>query len=98
MTQLRNGETLAAIAQAQDTTEQAVIDAALAAARTQLDQAVTAGTLTQAQADAIYSDLQGRGADLLTHRGRGHGPRGWRDGTTPAPSASPSASPSSTDA
>jgi hypothetical protein len=98
MTRLRNGETLADIAQAQGTTEQAVIDAALAAARTQLDQAVTAGTLTQAQADAIYSDLQSRGADLLTHRGRGHGPRGWRDGTTPSPSASPSASPQSSDA
>jgi ribosomal protein S20 len=97
-TRLRNGDTLTAIAQAQGTTEQAVIDAALAAARTQLDQAVTAGTLTQAQADAIYSDLQSRGADLLTHRGRGHRPRGWRDGTMPAPSASPSASPQSSDA
>ncbi len=96
VTRLRNGETLAAIAQAQGTTEQAVIDAALAAARTQLDQAVANGTLTQAQADAIYSELQSRGADILTLRGRGHGPRGWRDGTTPSPS--PSASPSSTDA
>jgi hypothetical protein len=93
-TQLRSGQTLSEIAQAQGTSEQAVIDAALAAARTQLDQAVTAGTLTQAQADAIYSDLQSRRADLLTHRGRGHGMggRGWRDGTTPAPSASPSSS------
>jgi hypothetical protein len=78
MTQLRSGQTLAEIAQAQGTTEQAVIDAALAAARTQLDQAVTDGTLTQSQADAIYNDLQSRGADLLTHRGRGHGPRGCR--------------------
>lgn len=98
VTRLRNGETLAAIAQAQGTNEQAVIDAALAAAKTWLDQAVANGTLTQAQADAIYTRLQARGAQILTHPGRGHGPRGWRGGAPPAPSASPTPSPGSTDA
>ena len=74
-TQLRSGQTVAQLAQANGTSEQAVIDAALAAARTQLDQAVAAGTVTQAQADAKYAELQQRGANLFMHRG-GHGPRG----------------------
>lgn len=89
-TQLRSGQTLAQLAQAHNTTEQAVIDAALAAAKTQLDSKVTAGTLTQAQADTIYSQLQARGSALLS--GRGHGPGGKRDGTQPpATPAAPSA-------
>ncbi len=94
-TQLRSGQTLAQIAQAQGTTEQAVIDAALAAAKIQLDEAVAAGTVTQAQADAAYAQLQERGSDLL-FGGRG-GPDGGyheRDGETmpTTPDASPSAS------
>jgi ribosomal protein S20 len=76
LTQLRNGQTLAQLAQAHGTTEQAVTSAALTAAKTQLDQAVTNGTLTQAQADAIYAQLQQRGAQLLTPRGPGFGGRG----------------------
>jgi L-alanine-DL-glutamate epimerase-like enolase superfamily enzyme len=77
LTQLHSGQSLAQIAQAHNTTEQAVTTAALAAAKTQLDQQVTAGTLTQAQADAFYAHLQQQGAQLLTPRGRGRGgPRG----------------------
>jgi hypothetical protein len=70
-TQLRSGQTLAQLAQAHNTTEQAVVNAALAAAKTQLDQAVSGGNLTQAQADAIYAQLQQQGANLFTPRGRG---------------------------
>lgn len=86
-TQLRSGQTLAQIATANNTTEQAVVDAALAAAKTKLGEAVTAGTLTQAQADAIYADLEQRGADLLTPRGRGdgRGPRGSESAPAPTP-------------
>ena len=70
-TQLRSGQTLAQLAQAHNTTEQAVVSAALAAAKTQLDQAVSGGSLTQAQADTIYAQLQQQGASLFAPRGRG---------------------------
>ena len=75
--QLRSGQTLAQLAQAHNTTEQAVTGAALAAAKTQLDQAVANGTLTQAQADAVYARLQQQGSQLLNHRHGGHRGRGW---------------------
>lgn len=80
-TQLRAGQTLAQLAQAHNTTEQAVVDAALAAAKARLDQAVADGSITQARADELYARLQQRGADLL---GRGSGRHG-----RPRPSASP---------
>ncbi len=95
-TQLRDGQTVAQIAEAQNTTEQAVIDDALAAAKTTLDEAVAAGTITQAQADAAYAQLQERGADLLFGDGRGgpgaghHGRPG--EAMPTMPDASPSAS------
>jgi ribosomal protein S20 len=73
-TQLRSGQTIAQLAQAHNTTEQAVTNAALAAAKAQLDQAVKAGTVTQAQADAIYTRLQQDGSRILGHAG--HGPDG----------------------
>jgi hypothetical protein len=90
-TQLRSGQTLAQLAQAHGTTEQAVISSALAAAKTQLDQAVSGGTLTQTQADAIYAQLQQQGANLLTPRGHGFGGRGGRGAPTnpQAPTATP---------
>lgn len=95
MTQLRNGQTLAQLAQANNTTEQAVTDAALAAAKTQLDQAVAAGTLTQAQADAAYAKLQQRGLMLKGPRGGHRGERAASaDPATPSTPASPQ--PSST--
>ena len=93
-TQLRDGQTLAQIAHAQGTTEQAVIDAALAAAKTELDTAVANGTVTQAQADAAYAQLQERGADLIFGgRGGPGGHHGHDSETMPTmPDASPSAS------
>lgn len=94
-TQLRSGQTIAQIAQSKNTTEQAVVNAALAAAKAQLDAAVKAGTITQAQADAQYSKLQQQGTALFTQRGRGDGSRGKRSTpttpTTPAPTATTSA-------
>lgn len=76
VTQLQSGQTIAQIAEAQGTTVEAVTDAVLAAARTQLDEAVAAGTLTQEQADQIYAHLEEHGADLLRFGGRGPGGRG----------------------
>ena len=94
-TQLQSGQTLAQLAAAHNTTEQAVIDAALAAAKTKLDAAVAAGTVTQAQADTAYAELQARGSDLLSGGRGGHGGRGNRGGSA-SPDASPSAAPSAT--
>lgn len=85
-TQLRGGQTLAQLAQARGTTEQAVASAALAAAKTQLDQQVAAGALTQAQADAIYAQLQQQGSNLFTPRGHGPGNR-VRPGAPASPQA-----------
>ncbi|MBC8162639.1 MAG: hypothetical protein H7Z42_15615 [Roseiflexaceae bacterium] len=89
-TQLRAGQTIAQIAQAKGSTEQAVLNAALAAAKTQLDQQVAAGTITQARADSAYAELQQRGAQILN--GRGHGRRGERG--TPATPTTPTTTPS----
>lgn len=74
-TRLRNGQTIAQIAQAQGTTEQAVLTAALAAARTELNRLVAAGSLTQARADAYYTQLQQRGAAIFNDYGRSRGRR-----------------------
>ncbi len=74
-TQLQSGQTIEQIAEAQGTTVKAVTDAVLAASRTQLDEAVAAGTITQAQADEIYAHMQEHGADLLRFGGRGPGGR-----------------------
>lgn len=56
-----------------------MIDAALAAAKTLLDQAVAAGSITQAQADATYTRLQQDGAKIIGHGGPRGGPRGDRE-------------------
>lgn len=93
-TALRDGQTVAELAAANGTTEQAVTDAALAAAKSELDQAVAAGTLTQAQADAAYAQLEARGL-LLPGRGGPGGHRGDRvppaDTTTPETTTTPQA-------
>ena len=87
-TQLRSGQTLAQLATAHNTTEQAVVSAALTAAKAQLDQQVTAGTITQAQADATYAQLQQQGVSVFAGRGRGAGNRGAAaPATTPAATA-----------
>lgn len=87
--QLRSGQTLVQVAQSKGIAEQDVLNAALAAAKTQLDQAVASGSLTQAQADAIYTNLQQKGSLLFTPRGRGfHGRGGWGAPVTPTPSPS----------
>lgn len=88
-TKLRDGATVAELATAAGTTEQAVTDAALAAAKAKLDAAVAGGTITQAQADAAYAQLQAEGVSAFA-RG-GHGPGGRHTPPTTSPTATPSA-------
>ncbi len=78
-TQLASGKTVAQIAQAQNVSIDSVNSAYLNAAKSELDKAVTAKTITQAQADQVYSKLQSAVAagnyPGLDHRGpRGQAP------------------------
>ena len=59
-TALQSGKTLAQVANATSGKSAAgLIDALVAAEKTELAAAVTAGTLTQAQADQFYDDAEG---------------------------------------
>ena len=71
MTQLQAGKTLAQVADATSGKSTAgLIDALVAAEKTELASAVTAGTITQAQSDQIATTLKAR-----VHRARQrHGP------------------------
>jgi ribosomal protein S20 len=59
-TELQAGKTIAAVAAAKNVQVQTVKDAMLAAVKTSLDQQVTDGKLTQAQADAAYQAAPAR--------------------------------------
>ncbi len=88
ITQLRSGKTPAQVADATSGKSAAGLIAALVAHEKQeLADAVSAGKLTQAQADAISANLQQRITDLVNgvlhvHRPHGfHGPHGdWTGG------------------
>ncbi|NHC16391.1 hypothetical protein [Motilibacter deserti] len=101
-TQLEAGKTLAQVAEANGVSQDTLVDKLVAAAKTELADAVKAGKLTQAQADSISADLETRITERVTStrplggRGGHHfggGPKGGSS-TTPAPSTSPSATPS----
>jgi hypothetical protein len=86
-TQLESGKTLAQVAQAQGKTVAGLIDALVAEEKQELAEAVTAGRLTQAQADGRLTDLRARVADKVDgvrpQFGGGPGFRGpERDGPT----------------
>jgi ribosomal protein S20 len=87
-TALRDGQSVAELAAANSTTEAAVLSAALAAARGELDALVAAGTLTQEQADSAYQRLEAKGLSLLERGGRGPGGRG---GPPPSDESAPEA-------
>ena len=74
-TQLRSGQTLAQLATAHNTTEQAVKDAARGG-QDQARRGGHGGHLTQAQADAAYAELEQRGINFAGKgpgRGGDHG-------------------------
>ena len=63
LTALQGGKTVAAVAKAHNVDLQVVIDALVADGQAELDAAVKAGTLTQAQADAEKAQLTQRATD-----------------------------------
>ena len=71
LTQLRSGKSLADVAKAQGKTVSGLEDAITSSAQAQLDQAVKAGTLTQAQADQIMSELKSHLDDLVNRTFQG---------------------------
>ena len=82
-TAISNGQTLAQLAEAKGSSAQALIDAILADHMTHLDEEVTAGELTQAQADAKLAEATTRVTDFVNNTDAtnlmgpgGHGPRG----------------------
>jgi len=82
-TDLQNGQSLADVAKAQqDKTVDGLVAAMVDAQKTKIDAAVTMGTLTQSQADAIEANLTQRVTDMVngtrpTMPGGEHGFRQW---------------------
>ena len=99
-TQTQAGQTLAELAEAEGVPVDDLVAALVAAAQERLDEAVAAGRLTQAQADARAAVLEARITDSLDELcgpgGRGGpGPEGEDDDAAGAPSTPPSAATSS---
>jgi hypothetical protein len=64
---LRSGQSIAQVAEANGKTAQQVVDALTAAAEARVAQAVTAGQISQSVADAIDAKIPAR-VDALVHR------------------------------
>ena len=88
---LEDGKTLADLAKAQGKTVDGLVSALVADEKKELDAAVAAGRLTQAQADARLAEARGRFTDMVNGTLPDHGPRGFRG-------APPSEDSSTTDA
>ena len=91
-TALGSGQTIAAVAKAHNVAVQKVIDALVADGQSELDAAVKAGTMTQAQADQEKTELTQRATDQVngTFGPGGPGGRGHDHGAdAPAASAAP---------
>jgi polyhydroxyalkanoate synthesis regulator phasin len=77
--ELADGKTLAQVARDHGKSVDGLIDAMVAEAKSHLDDAVAAGRITQAQADAVLADLKQRITDRVNNGTfRGFGP-GFRD-------------------
>ncbi|MDQ6928502.1 MAG: hypothetical protein M3159_07555 [Actinomycetota bacterium] len=75
-TELQSGKTIAEVAQAHGVDVQKVIDALVADLKTHLDADVTAGRITQAQADKMLADAPAHLSDLVNGKLPPHGPGG----------------------
>ncbi|MCC6222003.1 MAG: hypothetical protein IT201_00745 [Thermoleophilia bacterium] len=79
--QLKDGKSLAEVAEANGQTADGLVQALLDGAKTHLDQAVEDGRLTREQADELLERLENRLPNLVERdfpgpRGMGHGPMG----------------------
>jgi polyhydroxyalkanoate synthesis regulator phasin len=84
-TQLESGKSLADVAKAQGKTVDGLVQAFVDAAKKRIDAAVTAGRLTQTQADSILADLKSRVTDFVNGAAPRFGLRhGFRAGAPPA--------------
>jgi hypothetical protein len=80
--QLRSGKSLADVAKAQSKDLDGLKDAILAAAKSDIDKAVSDKRLTQSQADQLYDELRSHVDDLVNGKPRDFPPlggkhRGW---------------------
>jgi hypothetical protein len=76
-TELRDGKSLAEVAEAEGKSVDGLKQAILAGAKSRLDEAVANERLTQEQADAVYERLQGSVDDIVNGTLRGFGQRGF---------------------
>lgn len=106
-TKLQAGSSLAEIATAEKVAVQTVIDALVTVEKAEIDAALTAGAITQAQADRMKANVTQRATDIVNgtfrggpggrgHGGRGHGGRGHGDGGF-GPGVGPGFGPGATD-
>ncbi|MGH9032661.1 MAG: hypothetical protein ACRDY4_12860 [Acidimicrobiia bacterium] len=84
---LREGQTMAEVAQANGVEVQAVVDALVADATARIDEAVANGRLTQEEADEKKAELQER----ITARVNGERPEGAPEGPPPPEGEEPPA-------
>jgi hypothetical protein len=83
-TQLESGKSLADVAKAQGKTVDGLVQAIVDSAKKKLDAAVAAGSLTQARADSILSELKSHAADFVNGTAPRFGFRHFRGGPPPA--------------
>ncbi len=87
---LSSGQSIADVAKAHNVDPQTVIDALVTEMKQRLADAVTAGKMTQANADQLAADSTTRITDtvngVIPPGGLGRGPFGQRPNATPAPS------------
>jgi len=76
-TQLDGGKTLADVAKAEGKTVDGLVSALIADEKKELDAAVSAGRLTQAQADEMLANAKQRFTDLVNGVRPERGPRGF---------------------
>jgi hypothetical protein len=72
-TALRDGQTLAQVAESKNVPVQTVIDALIAERKTHLDEKVASGDLTQAEADQRLADATTRITDMVNNGGPAKG-------------------------
>jgi outer membrane murein-binding lipoprotein Lpp len=96
--ELQSGTSVAAVAESKGIELQKVIDAMVAADTAKIEAAVTAGTMTQAQADERLANLEQHVTDEVnatglghgSGRGHGHGPRDGSGTDAQEPTTTPS--------